>query len=123
MTLSKTETAQRALKTSQDRVQKATDEMYRATVDLYLAAESHLELLQRHVGQEDAKTFDGFRLRAVVGGEEFHAWPGHSHIENVLHCALQEHRVIGRDSWTHVLLPARDYRIPAPKGASPPRFL
>lgn len=122
MTLSKTETAQRALKTSQERVQKSADEVFRAIIDLYLTAESHLELLQRHISEGDQQPFDGLRLRAVVGGEEFHAWPGHSHIESILFYALQEHRILGRDGRSKVGLPARDYRIPAPKGASPPSF-
>ena len=123
MTLSKTETAQRALKTSQERLQRATDEAYRAIIDLYLTAESHLELLQRHISEGDQQPFDGLRLRAVVGGEEFHAWPGHSHIESCLYYSLADHRTLGRDAWTNIILPARDYRIPAPKGASPPVFL
>lgn len=117
MTLTKTETGRRAVMASERRLQDATDKAYRSIVDLWLTAESHAHLCQSlGDGPGEIQTTNSLMRVLHLKGQQHPFWPGHARVENVLHWALEAHRVVGRDAWSRVELPVQDGRVPPPNG-------
>jgi hypothetical protein len=124
MTLPRSELDRRAVLAGETAVQQATDAAYKALLALFLASEKHaLTCNQISARNNEPAINDKERSAVIVGGQAHSFWPGHVHVESVIHWSRRKLPVIGATQWAAVVLPIEDRRVPPPTGCTDANIL